>query len=1224
MGIEEVLSKRKTALVAVASVFASFASRAAEQPLVAAPTPNATSIIDPERITAGSADQFLAVLDPSGERLIWVSNENATNELFGLEFSTRVPQRLFDEAADATIPRVSPDGKKLLYLSFRSAATGELCVRDLKKSGLETSERKCLSLSGRNVLQALWEANSKTAMVVSREGLSGEIDLRRFTLEGLGGDDKGELIVKRDLSSPALSPDGKWLLYVPVRRAGPLAPQAAAAPKAEVNAPNTIAPGNAGPAPVRAGRLLGMIDLRSKGGKDDAARDIRFPLPGLPGFPAFSPDGSFVYFVQYLNDTNLDGVVDANDRAVLFRAPFDASKADPLDVAHAEQLTSADWDCQYPFPGKERLIATCLNSGSLDIYSLPLDGVIPKAWGREQILQELTTNRSPWQRLHLYTRMLELDDSDPYRALHLKRIIEMHLQMREYQSATFYSGQLERLAASKNSVEPWPEEQGIGQVMHELARHRRSLASLGEGQAMQAVEDGMHERVNKLKPFVSSPLPAVTELSSLVESEIDDALGQKALALSRLGAVRERINEKTRPIVLHLYGQRARELFDSLGEREKLLQVDLLLSQHAALEPSEQVTCGEDYLHDLLRGRSREEGKKLLDEAAKKLPTGSNAAFAIELEQTLQPLRGENQLEIEKQIFALMEKNPAYERGRIIVQQTVARARAANSEVLWYDVAERWTQTVSKQNTDRKRTEAIFKRVATERAYIEWARGDLAQAEAHFDAVTRHTSSLEAYAGTIDTQLLAGKSSAELEKEFRERFAATPNAPELLFSLSYLDARKLPAEPDSNALAKQAEQAKGRLKTALLVLPNSIPIHYLWAYLRHEEYLRTGESATALRANAHYQVVVDLARDEPRYRAAALSGLGFLHAQLGNHAMANNFLEEREKLPFSNPSSQLAVCMERAQSLLHADRGAEAAAESDRCIALIDDSAEAPALAKYLPYALDRAALHHLDAGEPLLSQDRYDRLETLLKNGNAKGQGDATVRRNQFVIRLARASMELSLKQPADALQSLDEADALFHQPGNIATLESTYAAKNSPDVFTQPDLTEDYDALLTGLRARALTAQGKLDEAKAPTERRLVLMQQRAKRDGEKPAAADDQRFMALIDANLAQTAYKKGDVPGAVARIEAGLVAADALAKRTATPLHHVVVALLAEYAEMHFAGQVPLTGLKMDLAGRLARAYAEMVDHPQPRFADDRAQFAIYLNRLMLEGVAVQIP
>ncbi len=35
----------------------------------------------------------------------------------------------FDEGSDVTWPRVSPDGKALLYISFREQASGQLCVR---------------------------------------------------------------------------------------------------------------------------------------------------------------------------------------------------------------------------------------------------------------------------------------------------------------------------------------------------------------------------------------------------------------------------------------------------------------------------------------------------------------------------------------------------------------------------------------------------------------------------------------------------------------------------------------------------------------------------------------------------------------------------------------------------------------------------------------------------------------------------------------------------------------------------------------------------------------------------------------------------------------------------------------------------------------------------------------------------------------------------------------
>ena len=106
----------------------------------------AGGFIEPERLTSGAADQFLAVMDPRGERVIYVSNENATTEIWGAEMSVRAPERLFDESADVTWPRVSPDGHKLLYLSFRTEATGQLCLRDLPREGLTVSDAHCLSL----------------------------------------------------------------------------------------------------------------------------------------------------------------------------------------------------------------------------------------------------------------------------------------------------------------------------------------------------------------------------------------------------------------------------------------------------------------------------------------------------------------------------------------------------------------------------------------------------------------------------------------------------------------------------------------------------------------------------------------------------------------------------------------------------------------------------------------------------------------------------------------------------------------------------------------------------------------------------------------------------------------------------------------------------------------------------------------------------------------------
>ena len=56
----------------------------------------------------------------------------------------------FDEGADVTWPRLSPDGKRILYISFRDDAAGQLCVRDLPDK-----HRRCLRGRGQRAAGAV-------------------------------------------------------------------------------------------------------------------------------------------------------------------------------------------------------------------------------------------------------------------------------------------------------------------------------------------------------------------------------------------------------------------------------------------------------------------------------------------------------------------------------------------------------------------------------------------------------------------------------------------------------------------------------------------------------------------------------------------------------------------------------------------------------------------------------------------------------------------------------------------------------------------------------------------------------------------------------------------------------------------------------------------------------------------------------------------------------------
>ena len=78
----------------------------------------------PQRLTVGVADDLLGQLGPDGKTLYFVSNRNTTNQLFAQSMADGRARQLFDDDADVTWPRVSPDGKSLLYISFREQRLG--------------------------------------------------------------------------------------------------------------------------------------------------------------------------------------------------------------------------------------------------------------------------------------------------------------------------------------------------------------------------------------------------------------------------------------------------------------------------------------------------------------------------------------------------------------------------------------------------------------------------------------------------------------------------------------------------------------------------------------------------------------------------------------------------------------------------------------------------------------------------------------------------------------------------------------------------------------------------------------------------------------------------------------------------------------------------------------------------------------------------------------------
>src|SRR6185369_12059858 len=163
----------------------------------------------PERLTTGVSDQLLGQLDKDNRKLYFVSNRNTTSEIYQQDKAGSGAKILFDEGADLTWPRLSPSGKRILYVSFRDDAAGLLCVRDLPDK-----KRRCLHSDG-SAVQAQWIDDGHIALV---ERASAASDLRVLRVD-VGRRLTSQLLVERNLTNPAVSPDGRWLVYVPVERA---------------------------------------------------------------------------------------------------------------------------------------------------------------------------------------------------------------------------------------------------------------------------------------------------------------------------------------------------------------------------------------------------------------------------------------------------------------------------------------------------------------------------------------------------------------------------------------------------------------------------------------------------------------------------------------------------------------------------------------------------------------------------------------------------------------------------------------------------------------------------------------------------------------------------------------------------------------------------------------------------------------------------------------------
>ena len=607
----------------------------------------------PVRLTAGPSDHLMGVATPDGQSLFFIGDEHGTTEVLVQSPISSGARPLFDALGDHAFPRVSPDGRHVAYISYVRDATGDACVRKVRGG----SER-CLTGPETAELEVLWLDEGSHLGVLSRSALHSGFSLSSHPISG----GRSEVLVERDMIGLSRSADGRYIAYVAIE-----------ARRGDVGV--TFA--------SRVGRGLRVERMGSRG-PEGSPVVFEPELPGLSGFPAFSADGRYLYFSQYLNDTNRDGTIDGEDNSVLVRVGFDATKTNPFEGQRVEQLTSSRWNCHYPAPTRESLLMTCSHGGSLDIYSLPLDGVVPADWSEDRLRAELAVARDLWAKLLLASRLAERLPASDARLDVLEQVVWLHLELREYESALYYADRIATQAGADSARGRW------ARLFTELASHRRADLALARGQLSRAYVEQERARLAEVRGL-GAPAPGggtgpsaadLAALARLVASEILDDLGQKSDALAELRAVD--VSTLSDPYTLHLVGDRAEHVDALLGDREALLDVRAKLAGHPALSLSDRLEQASDYVAELVRGRGREARIAAIDAARARAADGSELALLLDVERPLATLNDANQEEVRARIFELYRSEPDAERRRAIALRTVRTASRTGNEFLQY------------------------------------------------------------------------------------------------------------------------------------------------------------------------------------------------------------------------------------------------------------------------------------------------------------------------------------------------------------------------------------------------------------------------------------------------------------------------------------------------------------------------------------------------------------
>ncbi len=284
----------------------------------------------PIRITANPGQNFASSISADARTLVYVSDRSGNLDLWlkqltpGLQSPDR---RLTFHGTEDNSPAVSPDGKKVAFISHRNDPRGDLYILDISKSPTELVSPIRLTREDSPDSHPTWSPDQKFIFFTSLEPNSLEKSIYKIELATRNQ----TRVLKGSGLDPAISPDGSYLAFADKRS-------------------------------------IWLMNLKTQ------ALSAITSGPSIDLSPQWSQDGKRIVFTRYEDDTNGDEELTIDDNPNIFSIEIENGRA-----IRERQLTASDsYDLLPSFSG-ERVFYTEQTQNGGTIKSLPIEGLLPNA-----------------------------------------------------------------------------------------------------------------------------------------------------------------------------------------------------------------------------------------------------------------------------------------------------------------------------------------------------------------------------------------------------------------------------------------------------------------------------------------------------------------------------------------------------------------------------------------------------------------------------------------------------------------------------------------------------------------------------------------------------------------------------------------------------------------------------------------------------------------------------